>query len=152
MGMSRGWVRRFVDCTEGAMRTLTHWFGLDGRAVHDVEEVTMGPVQPPLPAMAVLADGRFALRVAVRVPNGVSFLWEVRRLRPAATEDDPSTGWLVDGYLDNDAEVVAAGGRSVEPLVDVVLLADELEAAGQFASARLVRERATLVRHTGAGS
>ena len=105
--------------------------------------------QPPLPAMAVLADGRFALRIAMQ-PLDTARTWEVRRLNRTSTEEQRAIGWMSDGYLADDAPEIAAA-HVVEPLVDVLRIADEMEAAGQFAAARTIRERATSIRHTWVG-
>lgn len=105
--------------------------------------------QPPLPAMAVLADGRFALRIAMQ-PLDTARTWEVRRLNRTSTEKQQAVGWVPDGHLSDGAlEITTA--RVVEPLVDVLQIADEMEAAGQFAAARIIRERATSIRHSWVG-
>jgi len=117
-----------------------------------VEEDSLSHDQPPLPAMAVLSDGRFALRIGLVTPV-TTRVWEVHRWNGrsgTSSEDRTSTGWLPDGYL-SDAEVATAAGRPVQPLIDVLALADELEGTGQFAAARLVRERVQHVQDSWAG-
>jgi len=116
------------------------------------EEDSLSHDQPPLPAMAAFTDGRFAVRIGLVTPV-TTRIWEVRRWNGSSgtsSEDRTSTGWILDGYL-SDAEVIAATGRRVEPLVDVVSLADELESTGQFAAARLVRERVQQAQDSWAG-
>ncbi len=103
--------------------------------------------QPPLPAMAVLGDGRFCLRIGMRYSDTVQ-TWEVRRL---VVEGDPVTGWRHDSYM-SDEQVWAAGAQAVEPLVDVEALAAELEAAGQYTAARMTRARMTRRRHEWVGT
>lgn len=105
--------------------------------------------QPTLPAMAVLPDGRFCLRIGMRYSDTVQ-TWEVRRLA-TATEGDLVTGWRHDSYM-SDEQVWAAGAQAVEALVDVEALAVELEAAGQYTAARMTRNRITRRRHEWVGT
>lgn len=103
--------------------------------------------QPALPAMAVLPDGRFCLRIGMRYSDTVQ-TWEVRRL---IAEGDPVTGWRHDSYMSDD-DVWAAGAKAVWSLLDAEVLAVELEAAGQYAAARIIRDRVTRRRHEWVGT
>lgn len=111
------------------------------------------PAPPPrvLPAMAMLPDGRFALRIGLRHGATVQ-AWDVREFVPTIVEGaQPVTGWRFSEYMSDD-QIAAAGATTVEPLAELGSLGAELEAAGQFAAARMVRERAVRVRHAWVGA
>ncbi len=111
------------------------------------------PAPQNLPAVAVLADGRFALRIALR-HGDATHVWEVRRFvdeREGHVLDGSAvSGWAFDRWL-SDAELVQEGATTVEPLSELARLAEEMETVGQFVAARMLRERATRVRHAGVG-
>lgn len=93
--------------------------------------------QHELPVMAVLPDGRFALRVA-RAYENARETWQIWHL---AAPGETITGWREDGYL-SDEELIAAQSNAVGPLADLDAMAAELEAAGQYAASRIVQRRA----------
>lgn len=97
--------------------------------------------QPPLPMLAVLTDGRFAVRVG-RAYGAATETWQVWRL---AADGETITGWREDGYLSDEQMGYAA--NTVGPVADLDTMAAELEAAGQYTASRLVQRRALARRH-----